>query len=183
MQPDKIIRFFIILGIFLAALAHAGCAKMPWSSSEDPIPQKLYIDATRNFAVEFPGNWQRFLTPEYPALPGADAVGWESPQRRADQASGRIAVVTPHEPLSQEEAEAAVRANLPGLVVENRAEERVFRLPAVVLTGYTAQRTYQIYLLDAPRVRFLLVYSALPEDFDRYRGHFRDMVQSFEILR
>jgi len=94
-----------------------------------------------------------------------------------------MTVVIPYTPLSPEEAEAAIRGHLPDLVIENRASERVYRLPALALTGQTARRAYLIYLLDVPRVRFVLVYSAPPEDFETYRGHFRDMVRSFEILR
>lgn len=183
-QPYKKIVFFLIFGFFTGApMFLVGCAKLPWSSQGESVPQKLYIDATRNFAVEFPGNWDRFLNPDYPALPGADAVGWESPQKRENQAAARMTVVIPYTPLSPEEAEAAIRGHLPDLVIENRASERVYRLPALALTGQTARRAYLIYLLDVPRVRFVLVYSAPPEDFETYRGHFRDMVRSFEILR
>ncbi len=157
----------------------SGCGGM---KGEGAIPQKLYIDATRSFAVEFPGNWRRFLDPDYPVLPDADAVGWEAPESVDEGSVARMLVVIPHTPADNQRVQQKIAENLPGFVVTSSDEVEVFDLPSVEILGYTPQRNYDIFLIDAQNVQYVLVYSALPEEFDRHRSQFEDLVESFEIL-
>ncbi|KIH76932.1 hypothetical protein SAMN05660860_00629 [Geoalkalibacter ferrihydriticus] len=175
-------RFLLFFAALQAIFFLAGCgAKTPWSG--ETLPTKLYIDAPRNFVVEFPGNWARFVDPDQPFVPSADVVGWESPEQRSTEAAARMAVASLHRGMEREVAIKSILAELPDLTIEKHGEERINKLRAPTLLGATAQRRYYIILVGEPLISHVLVYSALSEDFDRYRPQFKEMVTSFETLR
>ncbi|MDO3376810.1 hypothetical protein [Geoalkalibacter halelectricus] len=160
----------------------SGCgAKTPWS--EETVPTKLYIDAPRNFAVEFPGNWLRTAESEQISFPAAELVGWQSPESRNGEAAGRLTVATLARPMGHDEMEKIIHEMLPEFKIEKRSEMDVNRRPAKSLLGATDQWRYHFILLGSPLASHVLVYAAAPEDFGRYQPQFKEMLSSFETLR
>ncbi|MDY6847526.1 MAG: hypothetical protein AB7F20_13290 [Geoalkalibacter sp.] len=146
-------------------------------------PQKMYIDATRHFAVEFPGDWEKFLDPDSDTLPGADAVGWQSPETEGSAPVARMAVIIPHENLDFSQTKAAIARHLDGFTPGKEADIEVAGLRGKDLYGTNPLRQYRIVLLGDPFVRYVILYSALPDYFETYQDKFKDMIKSFGTLR
>ncbi len=173
---------FLICSILLVLLS--GCSGMMGKmSGADGPPQKMYIDATRNFAVEFPGNWEKFLDPDSDTLPGADAVGWQSPETEGSVPVARMAVVIPHEDLIFSEAQDEISRQIDGFISEKEAPIEVAGLEGKEVQGTNSLRQYRIVLLGDPFVRYVILYSALPDYFETYQDQFKDMIKSFGTLR
>jgi hypothetical protein len=162
----------------------SGCSGMMGKmSGADKPPQKMYIDATRNFAVEFPGDWEKFLDPDSDALPGADAVGWQSPATESSAPVARMAVIIPHEDLDFSQAKAEIARHVEGFTPGKETDIKVAGLEGKDLYGTNPRRQYRIVLLGDPFVRYVILYSALPDYFETYQDPFKDMIKSFGTLR
>jgi hypothetical protein len=162
----------------------SGCSGMMGKmSGADKPPQKMYIDATRNFAVEFPGDWEKFLDPDSDALPGADAVGWQSPETESSAPVARMAVIIPHEDLDFSQAKDEIARHVEGFTPGEETDIKVAGLEGKDLYGTNPRRQYRIVLLGDPFVRYVILYSALPDYFETYQDPFKDMIKSFGTLR
>lgn len=160
----------------------SGCSqKLPWAGAS--VPQKLYIDGTRNFAVEFPGDWERLEDPDSEILRRIDGVIWEKPAAGFGSEPARMAVLIPAERINHQDMEGKILSYLQGMEIQSRNEQEIVKTRATEILGVTSDRTYHVFLIGDPDVRYLLTYSAPSLQFEEHRRAFRDMVRSFDILR
>lgn len=160
----------------------SGCSQnLPWIG--ESVPQKLYIDGTRNFAVEFPGDWERLEDPDSEILRRIDGVIWEKPAAGHDSEPARMAVLIPAEKIDHKDMEEQILRFLPELEIQSRNEQEIAETRGTEILGATPLRTYHVFLIGDTNVRYLLTYSAPSLQFEEHRRAFRDMVRSFDILR
>jgi len=179
MNPQRYLPF-VLLALFLNA-----CAPKAPADQVSRQPKRVYFDANLEFSITIPEPWKRQFVRSPEGAGALYEVRWtgvlpELPGNRIEME----AMLLPPGALENVESSGLKDFVLghPGFQLESRSQFAQLSFPASEAFGQTAQRSYLIFHIAAPKHLYRIAFSTPPEVFEHYLPLFHEIIESFTPL-
>ncbi len=167
---------------FLLMLISSCVILQACAATEKPTAEMrigMHYDAVLHFVMEYPLAWEKDRRVAYGNREGE--VRWTHPDHPATLLMVKSSLQT-HSALNAETRIEQALQEYPGLEI---LAKEVITLPAGEawhVSGQTAQGHLDLYLLVHGGHRYLISFTAAPEDFDDYQDILERVIDSFQIM-
>lgn len=152
--------------LLLCLILLNGCLWRTAGNDQDELPAQAYIDAVRQFAIEYPAHWQLEKTTPTSVIWAGD--------------SARATVTTM--PGGMEEALNWLQLAHPALVIATGEKIPLTNGQAQRFLEHSANGVCLIYLLADDGRASIIEFTTAPENFEALRPIFQQMAESFNFL-
>lgn len=168
----------------LLLLLIGGCAFLQaCASTEKPTAEMkigMHYDAVLQFVMEYPLTWSKERRVGYGSREGE--VRWTHPDHPATLLRVK-ASAQKQSALDTGQGNEQALQEYPGLEIESAEEVKLPAGKAWHVTGQTAQGHLDLYLLRHSGHRYLITFTAAPEDVDAYEDILERVTASFQIMQ